>query len=63
MSLQKIEESMLSQGVKDKLNPKSGITTNRPITTIVGFQFYDTTLGKPIWWSGSVWKDANGTIV
>lgn len=29
----------------------------------VGTQVYDSTLGKPIWSTGSVWKDAAGTTV
>lgn len=61
--LNKIEEVMLSQTVQDKLNPKSGTTANRPTTTVIGFQYYDTTLGKPIYWNGTVWKDSAGTTV
>ena len=40
-------------------------TANRPTTGLVaGFsQHFDTTLGKPIWWTGSVWKDATGATV
>jgi hypothetical protein len=41
----------------------AGATTARPVNVTVGAQFYDTTLGKPIWYSGSVWKDAVGTTV
>ena len=26
-----------------------------------GFQYFDTTLGRPIWWNGSGWVDATGT--
>lgn len=63
MALNKIEEVMLSQSVQDKLNPKSGTTASRPTTTVVGYFYFDTTLGKPIWWSGSAWKDSTGTTV
>ncbi len=28
-----------------------------------GFQFFDVTLRKPIWWNGSSWVDANGATV
>ena len=28
-----------------------------------GQPYFDTTLGKPIWWSGSTWVDATGTAV
>jgi hypothetical protein len=46
--------------------PLSGPTTNRPISTVqlplsVGQQFFDTTLTKPIWWTGSKWVKADGT--
>ena len=27
----------------------------------VGFMYFDTELGKPIWWNGTKWVDANGT--
>ena len=27
----------------------------------VGFMYFDTDLGKPIWWNGTKWVDANGT--
>lgn len=42
-----------------------GITATRPTTgLVVGYsQHFDTTLGKPIWWTGSVWKDATGATV
>lgn len=40
---------------------KSGTTTQRPTTNlIVGMQYFDTTLGQPIWWNGTVWVDALG---
>lgn len=38
-------------------------TGSRPSAPITGAQIYDTTLGRPIWWNGSVWKDAAGTTV
>jgi hypothetical protein len=40
-------------------------TANRPTTGLVaGYsQHFDTTLGIPIWWNGSVWKDATGATV
>lgn len=28
----------------------------------IGFQMYDETLHKPIWWDGFVWRDATGAI-
>ncbi len=39
-------------------------TANRPtVGLVVGQQVWDTTLAKPIWWNGSVWKDAANTTV
>jgi hypothetical protein len=42
----------------------SGATANRPTQGVyTGMPYFDTTLGKPIWYSGSVWKDATGATV
>ena len=43
-------------------------TANRPTPTAadVGVMYMDNTLnanGKPIWWNGTAWVDATGTIV
>jgi hypothetical protein len=44
--------------------PDSGATTVRPtVNLLIGQQFFDTTLGIPIWWNGTVWKNASGTTV
>jgi len=42
------------------LASNSGATGNRPSATLTGQQYFDTTLGKPIWWNGSGWVDATG---
>lgn len=40
---------------------KSGTTAQRPTTNlVVGMQYFDTTLGQPIWWNGTAWVDALG---
>jgi hypothetical protein len=42
----------------------SGVTGSRPsftAATNVGYQYFDTTLGYPIWWSGSAWVKYDGT--
>lgn len=31
----------------------SGTTSNRPTNVLVGFQYFDTTINKPIFWDGS----------
>ena len=46
------------------LIPASGITSDRPTDRVrVGTTYFDTTLGIPIWWNGSDWIDATGTVV
>ena len=39
-----------------------GATGSRPASSYLrpGYQYYDTTLNKPVWWNGSAWKDATG---
>lgn len=43
----------------------SGATASRPnaVTSGAGARWYDTTLSKPIWSDGAVWRDAAGTAV
>lgn len=42
----------------------SGTSENRPtIRLFKGYQYFDTTLGKPIYWNGDSWIDALGTIL
>ncbi|MBA3945927.1 MAG: hypothetical protein H0X37_15345 [Herpetosiphonaceae bacterium] len=38
-------------------------TANRPASPQNFQQYFDTTLGKPIWWDGTNWKDATGAVV
>ncbi|OIN55486.1 hypothetical protein [Arsenicibacter rosenii] len=44
---------------------RTGNTAGRPGTVGLptGYQYYDTQIGKPIWWNGTAWKDASGTTV
>lgn len=42
----------------------SSTTANRPTTSLkTGACYFDTTLGKPIWYDGTNWVDATGTQV
>lgn len=41
---------------------KYGSTASRP-TADIGEQYFDTTIGKPIWWNGTFWKDGSGVNV
>jgi hypothetical protein len=48
--------------------PLSGTTAQRPLQSVqaplaTGQFYYDTTLDRPIWWNGTVWKKADGTTV
>lgn len=45
--------------------PTIGTTANRPTlsSTNKGFQYYDITINKPMWWNGSNWVDGTGTTV
>jgi hypothetical protein len=40
-----------------------GNTNDRPNNPKQGFQYFDTTLNKPIWWTGSKWVDSTGATV
>ncbi len=42
-------------------NKHAGTTDGRPVNGILtGFQYFDTDLGKPVWWNGEGWVDAMG---
>ena len=44
--------------------PISGTGAERPAVQLhIGQMFFDTTLGIPIFWNGTVWKNASGTTV
>lgn len=42
------------------LTGKAGPSSDRPAAAFAGMVYFDTTLGKPLWWTGSQWVDANG---
>lgn len=44
----------------NKKEVASGTSTSRPSAPSTGQCFFDTTLGKPIWWNGTAWVDALG---
>ncbi len=41
----------------------TGTTAQRPTGVLTGTSHFDTNLGRPIWWNGSAWVDASGTVV
>jgi hypothetical protein len=54
----------LDNAVAGLIKPPSGTTANRPTLELqIGQPYYDTTLGIPIWYNGTVWKNASGTTV
>jgi hypothetical protein len=52
------------QAITTLSTPSAGTTALRPSTGLLVGQFYfDTSLGIPIWWNGTNWVDATGTVV
>ena len=47
----------------DILEINRGVTAQRPKKFYTGYKYFDTTLGKPIYWNGTAWVDATGTTV
>lgn len=42
----------------------SGTTENRPSANLtIGMAYFDTSLGKPIWYNGSNWVDSTGSTI
>lgn len=54
-----------NQVVNRKYVTLNGPTASRPVSSVVGQFYLDTTLasgrGKPLWWNGTGWIDATGT--
>lgn len=48
---------------RGQINTNSNVSANRPRSPQNGMMFFDLTLNKPIWYSGTSWVDANGTNV
>lgn len=46
-----------------KLQIPNGNGSARPVGGNVGEMYFDTSLGKPIWWNGTAWVDATGAEV
>ncbi|WP_459520325.1 hypothetical protein [Lactiplantibacillus plantarum] len=45
------------------LHLSTGDTASRPTGISPGYQYFDTSLNKPIWYTGKNWVDATGTTV
>jgi hypothetical protein len=40
-----------------------GVAGSRPLKQTIGFMYFDTTLGYPIYWNGNKWVNSIGTVV
>jgi hypothetical protein len=38
-------------------------STVRPTTPVIGQMFFDANFGKPVWFNGTIWVDANGASI
>ena len=57
-------ENITYETISDVISPKSrkvGLTVDRPTGVNVGYQYYDISIGKPIWWDGSYWRLSTGS--
>jgi hypothetical protein len=63
--LEHLAAGVIGVGAGQAIRTGVGATGSRPsaVTVGAGSMFYDTTLSKPIWSNGTVWKDATGTNV
>jgi galactokinase len=41
----------------------AGTTAARPVGAPLGWAYFDTTIGVPIWWNGSGWVNSTGGAV
>jgi len=44
------------------LQPSTGATAGRPLLPFAGQEYFDTTLGFPVWWNGAAWVGADGIV-
>jgi hypothetical protein len=45
------------------LNNQNGTTAQRSVGNYIGTKYFDISINKPIFWDGTNWRDAAGTIV
>lgn len=57
--------AFVNNAISNNISTKINAGTSRPtlVNSDIGYMFLDTSLGKPIWWNGSQWIDANGNNV
>jgi hypothetical protein len=49
--------------MKEGVSGNTFTTANRPTGIKSGTMTFDTTLGKPIWYNGTLWVDSGGATV
>ena len=61
----KVEKASFPSGWTAHVNERSmgGTTAERPTRIEVGYQYFDTTLGKTIVWDGSAWVNVDGSAL
>lgn len=58
-----VKDSNWTSVLDEDTLPIIGYTANRPNNAIIGQPFFDMSLNKPIWWTGTKWVDATGADV
>lgn len=53
----------IEQGIADAHFLAAGGGASRPSNPVLYQCYFDTTINKPIWWTGDNWVDALGEIV
>ena len=51
-----------TQTLYNETQVRSGTTPDRPTGVVIGTMYFDTDLNMPIWWNGTDWVDATGTV-
>jgi hypothetical protein len=61
--LMKGDGTYIADGTPIVLDGHAGPTEGRPAEPELGFDYFDSDIGKPIWWNGTDWIDASGNTV
>ena len=51
------------QVVNRKFVTQNGVSASRPTSSIMGLQYFDTSLNKPIYWNSIGWVDSQSNYV
>ncbi|MBP1997048.1 right-handed parallel beta-helix repeat-containing protein [Paenibacillus eucommiae] len=58
-----LDTAAMTYNDKEVAVVSSGATAARPTGVPIGYSYFDTTLDKPVWWSGVNWKDSSGAVM